>query len=613
MALGAKTLGSVPFYIRNIISNVLFFGPAQGVMPIGKMFLKGAEGRKGSIWEEIDRKLSRPDKVDAYSSRLIKLGVLDNELTASMLKALKEGRMGEENILGDMNKLLDDAATAAGLTDNDTATESGRNKILKLIQEGGQEVTKGWDAAMNKLRDLSEVVDSFYKIAYFETELATMRKAKEAAKEGDRIATMGNAQLEEEAARKVKMTAQSYSQAPPVVSAMQDSAMGVMFAPYFRFKLEVPRIMINTYKLGIEEVRSGNSALVWRGTKRLSGMSGMVVGLSMLGKTLGEKLVVSIISAFGGDAEEDDLTEEQEAIIRMGAPSFLRSHTFYFYKLKGELYSLARTYVNPFAMYADAVPRAWEHLKRGDEDEAIASFVDTLINVPFLDGQIAMTSFMQAKNNRDAEGFRLWKEKDSAYNKMWKAAAHVFSKAYAPPTLARLSKLWASEQASREAFTETPYGLIAHELIPFKPYKIDPAQVKYRIMRDLSNDMNMAEGDVRMLLTGKLMSREDVEGIAESHVETHRRIGEALKRVYSPLRELGVSQDDMGSALGRILTKEQIDVLVNQDAMLVKPLSESQRAIMAESEESDRLERGIDYERKLYSLAPNGLIYLDDE
>ena len=612
MALGAKTLGSIPFYIRNIISNVLFFGPAQGVMPIGKMFLKGAEGRKGSIWEEIDRKLSRPDKVDAYSSRLIKLGVLDNELTASMLKALKEGRMGEENILGDMNKLLDDAAKAAGLTDIDTATESGRNKILKLIQEGGQEVTKGWDAAMNKLRDLSEVVDSFYKIAYFETELATMRKAKEAAKDDDRIATMGIAQLEEEAARKVKMTAQSYSQAPPIVSAMQDSAMGVMFAPYFRFKLEVPRIMINTYKLGIEEVKSGNSALVWRGTKRLSGMTAMVAGLSMLGKTLGEKLVVSVISAFGGDAEDDDLTEEQEAIIRMGAPSFLRSHTFYFYKLKGELYSLDLTYVNPFAMYADAIPRAWEHLKRGDEGEAIASFVDTLINVPFLDGQIAMTSFMQAKNNRDAEGFRLWKEGDSAYNKMWKAATHVFSKAYTPPTLARLSKLWASEQASREAFTETPYGLIATEFIPFKPYKIDPAQVKYRIMRDLSNDMSMAEGEVRMLMTGKLLTYDQIESVAESHVETHRRIGETLKRVYSPLRELGVSQDDMGSALGRILTQEQIDVLVNQNAMLVKPLSASQRAIMAESEDLDVRERPVTYERKLYSEAPNGLIYLED-
>ena len=613
MALGAKTLGSIPFYIRNIVSNVLFFGPAQGVMPMGKMFFKSPDGKiGGTLASELSRKLSRPDKVDAYSSRLIKLGVLDNELTSSMLKALKEGRMGEENLISDMNKLLDEAAKEAGLSDIDTASASGRKKILKLIQEGGQEVTKGWDAVMNKLRNLSEVVDSFYKIAYFETELATMRKAQEAAKSGDRIATMSDAQLEEEAARKVKMTAQSYSQAPPIVAAMQDSAMGVMFAPYFRFKLEVPRIMINTYKLGIEEVRSGNSALVWRGTKRLTGMSGMVVGLSMLGKTLGEKVVVSILNAFGAEAEDDELTEEQEAIIRLGAPRFLRSHTFYFFKLNGELHSLDLTYVNPFAMYADAVPRAWEHLKRGDEGEAIASFVDTLINVPFLDGQIALTSFMQAKNNRDAEGRRLWKDTDSAYNKMWKAGMHVFGSAYAPPTLARLSKLWASEQASREAFMETPYGLISHELLPFKPYKIDPSQVKYRIMRDLGEDMKMSEGEVRMLMTGKLLTQEQIERVAETHVQTHRRIGGVLKRVYSPLRELGVSQEEMSSSMNRFLTKEQISVLANENAMKVKPLSPSMIKIMSEAEEADRRERFLPYERKLYSLAPNGLIYLDE-
>ena len=620
LALGAKTLGSVPFYIRNIVSNVLFFGPAQGIMPLGKMFKynpmqKGKDVRQGSIWEEIDRKLSRPEKVDAYSSRLVRLGVLDNEITSSTLKALKEGRMGDEDILGDMNKLLDDAAKAAGLTDIDTATKSGREKILKLIDEKGKKpLGKAWNATMDKLRNLSEVVDSFYKIAYFETELATMRKARDAASSSkDRLKDMKDSDLEEEAARKVKMTAQSYSQAPPVVAGMQDSSFGVMFAPYFRFKLEVPRIMINTYKLGIEEINSGNSVLAWRGTKRLSSMTAMVAGLSMLGKTLGEKLVVSVINAFGGEAEDDDLTEEQEDVIRLGAPSFLRSHTFYFFKLKGELHSLDLTYVNPFAMYADAVPRAWEHLKRGDEGEAIASFVDTLINVPFLDGQIAMTSFMQAKNNTDADGRPLWKNTDSAYDKMWKAGMHVISKAYAPPTLDRLSKLWASEQASREAFIETPYGLIATEFIPFKPYKIDPAQVKYRIMRDLGEDSDMIAGDIRRLMTGKLMTLDEVRDVAVGQVETQRRIGEMLKRVYTPLRELGVSAEDMESSINRFLTKEQIGVLSSENAMLVKVVPASVREVMDQADDKDVQERWLPFERTLLELAPNGRVYLSDD
>tara|TARA_R100001443_G_scaffold32612_3_gene46718 strand:- start:3376 stop:10806 length:7431 start_codon:yes stop_codon:yes gene_type:complete len=618
LALGAKTLGSVPFYIRNIVSNVLFFGPAQGVMPLGKMFkynpMQKDSARQGAIWEEINRKLSRPDKVDEYSSRLVRLGVLDNEITSSTLKALQEGRVGDEDILNDMNKLLDDAAKAAGLTDIDTATKSGREKILKLIDEKGKKpLGKAWNASMDKLRNLSEVVDSFYKIAYFETELATMRKAKEAAKEDDRITDMSDTALEEEAARKVKMTAQSYSQAPPIVSGMQDSAFGVLFSPYFRFKLEVPRIMINTYKLGIEEMKSGNSVLVWRGTKRLSSMTAMVAGLSMLGKSLGEKLVVSVINAFGGDAEDDDLTQEQEDVIRLGAPSFLRSHTFYFFKLKGELHSLDLTYVNPFAMYADTIPRAWEHLRRGDEGEAVASFLDTLLNVPFLDGQIAMTSLMQAKNNTDADGRPLWKNTDSAYDKMWKAGMHVVSKAYAPPTLDRLSKLWASEQASRDAFIETPYGLIATEFIPFKPYKIDPAQVKYRIMRDLGLDSDLLSADIRRLMTGKLMTLDQVKEVAVSQVETQRRIGETLKRVYTPLRELGVSAEDMASSTNRFYTKEQIEVLATENAVLVKEVPPSVRAVLDQASDKDVQERFIPFERTLFELAPNGRVYLSDD
>ena len=159
---------------------------------------------------------------------------------------------------------------------------------------------------------------------------------------------------------------------------------------------------------------------------------------------------------------------------------------------------------------------------------------------------------------------------------------------------------------------ETPYGLIAHELLPFKPYKIDPSQVKYRIMRDLGEDMKMSEGEVRMLMTGKLLTQEQIERVAETHVQTHRRVGEMLKRVYSPLRELGVSQDDMSSSMNRLLTKSQINVLASENAMEIKPLSPSMVKILSEAEEADRRERFLPYERKLYSLAPNGLIYLDE-
>ena len=614
MALGAKTLGSIPFFIRNVVSHVLFFGPAQGVMPLGKMFIKGADGRKGSLFEELSRKLTTPEEIDDYSSKLIKLGVLDNELTSSLLEALKKGKYGEEDILGDMNKFLNEAAEAAGIPDFANASEKEKQSFLKKVLKGGGELkAKTWDASVDKLRALSEVVDSFYKIAYFETELDTMRKAREAAKSNDRIANMTDANLEQEAARKVKMTAQSYSQAPPIVAGMQNSVYGVLFAPYFRFKLEVPRIMINTYKLGIEEMKSGNSVIAFRGARRLAGMNTMVVGFSMLAKSLGEKAVVAIINAFGGEAEDDDLTTDQEDIIRMGSPPYLRSHTFYFYKMKDQLYSLDLTYVNPFAMYADSFPRAWEHLRRGDEAAAVSSFIDTLVKVPFLDGQIAFTSLQQAMANQDAEGNPLWLTTDTAYEKIAKGMGHVFAKAYAPPTIERLAKLAAAENASREELFETPYGMLLKELVPFRPYAIDPSQVKYRIMKDLSDDTNILEGDLRSILTGKLLSQDDIEDVAFNQIEGHRRIGETLKRVYTPLRELGVSADEMQEAMQRMMNQEQLDTFVSENAMLLKTITPSMQKILEESEQQDIRERYLTFERTIFDKAPNGKVYLSED
>ena len=615
MALGAKTLGSVPFYIRNIVSNVLFFGPAQGVMPLGKMFGKRDNFLLGgTLREELERKLSSPKGIDDYSSKLIKLGVLDNELTSSLLDALKKGKYAEEDILSDMNKYLNEAAKSAGIPDLENASAKEKSSFLAKVKAGGVSIKSStWDASMDKLRALSEVVDSFYKIAYYESELQTMKKAKEAAKAGDPILNMTEANLEQEAARKIKMTAQSYSQAPPIVAGMQNSVYGVLFSPYFRFKLEVPRIMVNTYKLGIEEMKSKNSVIALRGARRLFGMNAMVVGFSMLAKSLGEKAVVGIINAFGGDAEDDDLTQEQENIIRMGSPDYLRSHTFYYYKLKNELYSLDLTYVNPFAMYADAFPRAWEHLARGDEGAAISSFVDTLVSVPFLDGQIAFTSLMQAKNNQDADGNPLWRETESAYAKMWKATSHVFMKAYSPPTLERLSKLAASEDASREELFETPYGLLLKELVPFRPYKVDPSQIKYRIMKDLSDDTNMLEADLRSILTGKLLSQEQIEDIAIDQVDGNRTIGEVLKRVYTPLRELGVSVEEMEEAIQRMMNKEQFSTLINENAMLLKTITPSMQKILEESDQEDIRERYLAFERKIYEQAPDGKVYLSED
>ena len=611
LALAAKTLGSVPFYIRNIVSNVLFFGPAQGVLPLNKMFGKrDSLNYGGTIREELRRKFRTPEAVDAYASKLIKLGVLDNELTSQTLQALSKGKMSDKDILNDLNTWLDKEGEQLGLSDVDVNTKAGMRKLKNAITNPVHNIT---ETAMEKLRDLSEVVDTFYKIAYYETELNTLKKAREQAGENDRLADMSDENLEQEAARKIKMTAQSYSQAPPIVDSVQNSTYGVLFAPFFRFKLEVPRIMFNTYKLGLEEVNSGNSVLMKRGWWRMTSMTGVVGGFSILAKSLGERAVVAILNAFGQDAEDDELTTEQEHTLRQGSPSFLRSHTFYFYKLDGKLKSLDLTYVNPFAMYADAVPRAWEHIIRGDEEAAIATFIDTAVALPFLDSQIAASSVIQATNNQDENGDPLWKSTDNPFDKMFKGAMHVVNKAYMPPTLDRLKEMKAATEAGRSSdFLDTPFGMIFNEFIPFKPYTIDPSQVKFRIFQDLKMDSDISEDELRKILSGKLMTTEDIESIVDSQGISQKRIGEAIVTHYKPLRELGVSAEEMEDTMKRFLTNEQFETLSSEAAMQLKTLTPSMLDILRSSPEQDVRDRELIYNRAFFEKYPDGKVYLDD-
>ena len=135
------------------------------------------------------------------------------------------------------------------------------------------------------------------------------------------------------------MTSQAYSQAPPAVAAFTKTPLGLVLAPFIRFKMEVPRIVINTFKLAKEEIRSGNPVLISRGRWRRNSMIGMLAGAS--------SALPMIMAALSGIGDEEDES------LRASGPVYLRGHTF-FYQGKGkDLKSWDLTYLNPFSLIVD--------------------------------------------------------------------------------------------------------------------------------------------------------------------------------------------------------------------------------------------------------------------
>lgn len=604
-SLAAKTLGSGPFYVRNITSNLVFFSLAQGMAPTGLT----------KILSELNRAVRSPKEMNAYIHKLTGYKILDNDFTTKMLEDILTGKTTPESILKDTNKIIDNAMESQGYPVMDRATDF---KTLKGKLEGMTDVLSD-NVVFEKLRKLSIACDAFYKIAYFEKELKTLQEAQVEERKNGKATKLRDAtpiELEREAQRKVLMTAQSFSQAMDFGKAFQISALGPMLAPYLRFKLEVPRIVVNTYKLGWQELRSGNSVLRRRGARRLVGMTGTATAFSVFYASIGQWAVSAVMAAFGHE-EAEDITDEMRETLLAGVPPYLKTHTFYYTRDEnGKLHSWDLTYLNPFAMYTDAAPQMISSFATGDYSGGLEKAFHTAIAIPFMEGQIPTSAYFSLQKNMDAKGNPIILNTDTGWEKLQKSLAFMYEQAYEAPTIARMGgfdfeKLRASIAAGRSHGFNTPMGMMFNEFIPVKGFPIDANNVAFQVMKSLRHDKAKMRNDINKLATSGLMHESEVKELAQKSVELERRLARRALRYWDPLLALGADQDSTLSAMNRQFTAEGVRSMVLENEIVVPGLSDNLRDIIATNPNRDVIGRGIGFQKEVNRLAPNGRVPLD--
>ena len=498
-AMVAKTLGSVGFYLRNLLGNVLFFGPAQGYGRLDKML-------STSLKHTFDR-LKNADQVDSYLTELIGLGVVGDEVRAGIMRELLDGKAKPESFLEKADELTDAMAIV-----------SQGKKSMKWLQD--------------KAIDLSAGVDGGFKIALFEHELNVLVKAfRKHPDSGPNPNTEeGMYQIKRMAARKVKMTAQSLSQAPPIVTDLSRSQFGILFAPFIRFKTEVPRIVVNTYKLGFEERRSGNPVLKRRGTQRIAAMSTMLGGVSTT--------AAAVLAQMAGVGEDED-----EAL-RKSMPSYLRGHSFFFFRDKdGNLKSLDLTYLNPFSLLADPVMRSLSQIKRGNFAEAGAALAKGAIFDQYLDEQILAGSVSDVLANRDATTDRsIWTpEVDGVGEAMGKSLAYIFKGAYEPRVLKDALEARQAAGGDYSEFSDSPLGQFLDGTYPVKVHSVDLQQQYRRFLRDHVKRVKVVNDKKYRLYSKQAVGEDEIRDIYDAEVEGRRALNAELLRVSRGFDTLGMS------------------------------------------------------------------------
>jgi hypothetical protein len=506
ISLATKTLGSLPFYLRNIVSNMFFFAPAQGFFRYGRMFK--------SLKLVTDKaKIGGTFDIDAYQAELIALGILNNEMTSSLVKDMLKGKFKVESVNEEINT------------------------ILGKIKSAGAKGAEFIKPATDKLQALSAAVDGFYKMAYFEHELDILRKAKDAdVKAGNRdsfFAKLTDDEMKQEAARKVRATAQSYSEAPPIVQEAVRS-VGMFIAPFLRFKTEVPRIIFNTYKEGIAEIKSGNPVISKRGWWRVSSMTAWLGGVSAI--------VPSAIRMFLG------IWEDEDEFLRSTVPSYLRDNTFFYYPWFGDkLKSADFTFLNPFSSVMDPIMRGLEHIFRGEPSDAVVAFTRSFLGT-YLDEQIFTGAIADFYRNKDADtGQPIYYDADGLQI-FTKGLGYVVTKAFLPRAL---EKSWEAVKSTIGEAPETDqqlFGILAGELKPFKPHDIDIKKQLSRFLkqkRDERNDYSYRKNELK---TPKTLTDIEIRGLARDFVESRIRIDEELYRglrAVSKLPIIGLSEREI--------------------------------------------------------------------
>jgi hypothetical protein len=497
-SMAFKTVLSISHHVRNGLGN-LFFATAQGYLRYDKLFVSMG----GAAWKSLR---GTNKEIDPVVSELIGLGVGGNDIRANIMYDLFTGKQTPEGIHRQLEELMDKA------------------QITKT--------KKGFDFLMKKAQDLSAALDDGYKVVMYQHELSVLQRAVEADGPDGKLPS-DPVELKRMAARKILMTAQSYSQAPPIVSEITKSPIGLLFSPFLRFKAETFRIPFNTYKLGLEEIRSGNPVLRTRGIQRIAGMTSV---LGVVSAAI--PLLLSALSGIGDDEHEDEA-------MRSGIPEYLRGNTFFMYMRGGKLRSADFTYVNPFAGIVDPVLRSIEQIRQGNFSEAGAAFALGYLKDQFLDTQILAGAVINAaKNTNHTTGKPIWnKGADEPTEVASKLFGYVFSEAYTP-------RIWKDAVKMYDAGSPSGVGYAFLEALrPFREHDVDFENQFQRYLLDHKKRYANVKSELGELRKNEVMDDADIREIIDKNIENRRKMNYELMRVTKGFSSLGVRNDKLISIM----------------------------------------------------------------
>ena len=358
----------------------------------------------------------------------------DEDLVNLYNKYLRLGVTNQNAKIGDIRALVKSAEK--------TGVAGHANKILDAsLTEGGLSIRKGYKG----IERAYVAEDDIWKIAVFENELATLRKA---------FPDRSIADLEQQAADLVRNTMPTYDMVPAAYKLLRYSPVG----NYFSFHAERFRNTYHTYKQAVKEISSDNKVLNTRGWQRL-GAKTAVGGFGGLGVSYGS------LKLAGVGEDEDKYIKSIMKKDYHGDNWVYDTHD-----KTGDLLFVDTKGIDPDAPVNDAFLKPYmDIIGTGNvveeelDNKIIEAFTNSLSGVlsPFLDETILTGAIfdLTVRKGIDAEGFKVpgWNDTknktfETRMNNVVAGFQHIYNDAIEPAMIGNMKGLAISNSGKEDKY-----------------------------------------------------------------------------------------------------------------------------------------------------------------
>ena len=521
IAMASKTIYNPPqTYVRNFAGNGLLM-LAQGYLTndISKLgFFKRFGISTYTTGEKLfGVKATRSNQVVDYIEKLTSLGVMGDNVKATVIK--------------DLTSVIFDR-------DPKNAFNEKLSSVFSLAKKGN-----------DRLIDAYQAGDDFWKVLAFESERATFEKAyPKATPEA----------LDRMAADRVRAVLPTYSVIPKFV---KDIVKGQPYlAPYISWTSEIIRTTLNTFKFGIEDVRSGNPALQKSGLVRLGSM------------LVAQGLLVSAAGTIRSFAQMDD--DDEDALRRFLPEWQVNALIALTGKTKdGKVSFWDLSYLNPFDVIQEPFTAMTNEYKQGGSGlDVAAAGLDKAMD-PWTGEQLFFGAVADVARGYTKEGYPLYEKADSDWNNFKKGADRIWSavKPGAVNFVERIVKAYNGE-ISNSGRVYNIEDELKGAILGQKPGEVDLLQVfqnkklgAFNRMLESANNLstkeyrNQGSADLEKI---KENYRQSNSARLKAFVEIKKdvdalvRMGVPAQKIYAAMEFKGLSRMDMEQVIkGRYVRK----------------------------------------------------------